>query len=409
MIKKLRIKLILVSMLSLLAVLVAIIGSINLMNIRRMISEADSVLDILAENDGRLPMQEEFTDPEAGPEYVSPEVPYESRYFFVLLDADGGVIATNIERIAAVDQQTAITYAQSALDSGSNRGFVGEYRYTIQQEGEDIRISFLDCGRRISMCRVFAFNSLWISLLGLLAVFLLMMLISGRIIKPVLDSYEKQKQFITDAGHEIKTPVTIIDADAEVLAMELGENEWLRDIQTQSRRLADLTSDLIYLARIEELQDQLPMIEFPFSDLVSELAQSFQALASAQGKSLAIDVEPMLTLRGDEKSLRQLVSILLDNALKYSDAGSDISVSLHQQERHLCLKVCNATHSIDPRDLEHIFDRFYRADPSRNSQSGGYGIGLSIASAVVSAHKGKISASAPDENTLHITVLLPVG
>ena len=180
MIKKLRIKLILVSMLSLLAVLVAIIGSINLMNIRRMISEADSVLDILAENDGRLPMQEEFTDPEAGPEYVSPEVPYESRYFFVLLDADGGVIATNIERIAAVDQQTAITYAQSALDSGSNRGFVGEYRYTIQQEGEDIRISFLDCGRRISMCRVFAFNSLWISLLGLLAVFLLMMLISGR-------------------------------------------------------------------------------------------------------------------------------------------------------------------------------------------------------------------------------------
>ena len=117
----------------------------------------------------------------------------------------------------------------------------------------------------------------------------------------------------------------------------------------------------------------------------------------------------MLTLRGDEKSLRQLVSILLDNALKYSDAGSDISVSLHQQERHLCLKVCNATHSIDPRDLEHIFDRFYRADPSRNSQSGGYGIGLSIASAVVSAHKGKISASAPDENTLHITVLLPVG
>ena len=150
MIKKLRIKLILVSMLSLLAVLVAIIGSINLMNIRRMISEADSVLDILAENDGRLPMQEEFTDPEAGPEYVSPEVPYESRYFFVLLDADGGVIATNIERIAAVDQQTAITYAQSALDSGSNRGFVGEYSRRERISGS--AFSTADAGSACAAC-----------------------------------------------------------------------------------------------------------------------------------------------------------------------------------------------------------------------------------------------------------------
>ena len=408
MIKKLRIKLILVSMLSLLAVLVAIIGSINLMNIRRMISEADSVLDILAENDGRLPMQEEFTDPEAGPEYVSPEVPYESRYFFVLLDADGGVIATNIERIAAVDQQTAITYAQSALDSGSNRGFVGEYRYTIQQEGEDIRISFLDCGRRISMCRVFAFNSLWISLLGLLAVFLLMMLISGRIIKPVLDSYEKQKQFITDAGHEIKTPLAIIDADAGLIEMESGTNEWLQDIQTQVKRLTGLTNDLIYLARTEEAQDQQEMLDFPLSDMVEDLIRSFQALAIQKDRQFVSHIQPMLTLHGDEKMISQLVSILLDNAVQYSDDGGEIRVMLERQGRAVHFSVFNTVESISQQELSHLFDRFYRTDRSRNSQTGGYGIGLSIASAVVAAHKGKILASSRDGHSLLVTVILPV-
>lgn len=329
-------------------------------------------------------------------------------YFFVLLDADGGVIATNIERIAAVDQQTAITYAQSALDSGSNRGFVGEYRYTIQQEGEDIRISFLDCGRRISMCRVFAFNSLWISLLGLLAVFLLMMLISGRIIKPVLDSYEKQKQFITDAGHEIKTPLAIIDADAGLIEMESGTNEWLQDIQTQVKRLTGLTNDLIYLARTEEAQDQQEMLDFPLSDMVEDLIRSFQALAIQKDRQFVSHIQPMLTLHGDEKMISQLVSILLDNAVQYSDDGGEIRVMLERQGKAVHFSVFNTVESISQQELSHLFDRFYRTDRSRNSQTGGYGIGLSIASAVVAAHKGKILASSRDGHSLLVTVILPV-
>lgn len=410
MIKKLQMRLIAVSMLSLLLVLIVIVGSINLFNFRRVAHEADGILTFLSDHGGTFPSSGPPFEDWPGPRPMSPELPFESRYFSVELASDGSVVSTDTARIAAIDDETAADYALRAVRRGDEYGFAGDYRYYAQSDEQGgYHIIFLDCWRSLTNARDFLGTSCWVSLAGLLAVLLLVVLLSKRFVRPISESYEKQRRFITDAGHEIKTPITIIDADAQLLEMEIGDNEWLRDIQTQSRRLADLTSDLIYLARIEELQDQLPMIEFPFSDLVSELAQSFQALASAQGKSLAIDVEPMLTLRGDEKSLRQLVSILLDNALKYSDAGSDISVSLHQQERHLCLKVCNATHSIDPRDLEHIFDRFYRADPSRNSQSGGYGIGLSIASAVVSAHKGKISASAPDENTLHITVLLPVG
>lgn len=407
MIKKLRIKLILVSMLSLLAVLLAIVGGINLMNVHRMIGEADGVLDILAENDGRLPMQEEFAEPENGPEYASPEVPYESRYFYVLLDEEAGVIATNIEKIAAVDQETAVEYAQAALDRGADRGFVGEYRYTVQEEDSGIRISFLDCGRRIGMCRVFALNSLWISLLGMLAVFLLMMLASGRIIKPVSDSYEKQKQFITDAGHEIKTPLAIIDADAGLIEMENGPNEWLRDIQTQVRRLTGLTNDLIYLARTEEAQGRQEMLDFPLSDMVEEQICSFQALAIQNNRKFVSHIQPMLTLHGDEKMISQLISILLDNAVKYSDAGGEIRVMLEKQGRTVHLSVFNTVESISQQELEHLFDRFYRTDRSRNSKTGGYGIGLSIASAVAAAHKGKILASSRDGRSLLITVILP--
>lgn len=169
------------------------------------------------------------------------------------------------------------------------------------------------------------------------------------------ESYEKQKQFITDAGHEIKTPITIIDADTEVLEMELGENEWLKDIQTQTKRLTSLTKDLILLSRMEEDKPQMTMIEFPFSDLVEETAQSFQALAKAQNKIFTITVQPMLALKGDEKTLRQLISILLDNALKYSPHSGVISLSLQKQMRNICLTVENTVESLPAGNMDYLF------------------------------------------------------
>ena len=225
----------------------------------------------------------------------------------------------------------------------------------------------------------------------------------------VLESYEKQKRFITDAGHEIKTPVTIIDADAEVLAMDLGENEWLRDIQVQTKRLAALTKDLVFLSRMEEDRPQLEKIAFPFSDLVSETAQSFQGLAKAQNKTVQLSIQPMITLVGEEKSLRQLVSILLDNALKYSKEGGWIRLSLERQRKTVFLTVENSTDAPLPQRLEDLFERFYRGDSSRNSQTGGYGLGLSIAKAIVETHGGRIGASRDGADHLRIQVQLPAG
>ena len=235
---------------------------------------------------------------------------------------------------------------------------------------------------------------------------MLVWFLSGRMIRPIAESYRKQRRFITDAGHEIKTPITIIDADLEILRMETGDNEWVQDIQTQTARLAALTNDLICLSKMEEEEVQAKRIEFPLSDAVRETAESFQTLAKTRGRTLLIHVEPMLSYVGDEKALCQLVEILIDNALKYSREGDTVHLTLERQGRFIRMAVENGVENMDKDVVDNMFDRFYRADRARASDGGGHGIGLSIAQAVVSAHRGKISA-AVNAGRLTMTVLLP--
>lgn len=413
MIRKLRIKLICASMLSLLLVLAIIFGAVGMLNYRKIVTDADSVLTILAENGGSFPLGEHpennlfFSDERPKKEHrLSAELPYESRYFSVFLSAGGSLLSVNTGKIAAVDTATAIDYAQAVVDAGHAQGFLDDYRYTVYTAGEETRIIFLDYGREMNSFRTFLFTSAGVSLVGLLAVMLLLIFLSGRIVQPFSESYEKQKQFITDAGHELKTPLTIIDADAEVLEMDIGENEWLRDIQTQTKRLAQLTNSLIQLSRMEE-QPQTEKIEFPVSDLVEETAETFKALARTHDKNLLVHIEPRLSMRGDEKAVRQLVTILMDNAIKYSDDGGRIELTLEKQKNLLRLSVFNTAQCVPKESLAHLFDRFYRADPSRNSRTGGYGLGLSIACAIVAAHKGKIWATTQDERSLLIVAAFP--
>lgn len=246
-----------------------------------------------------------------------------------------------------------------------------------------------------------------LAVLGLCAVLALLLILSSRIVRPVAESYEKQRRFITDAGHELKTPMTIISADVDLAEMDCGENQWLIDIRRQTQRLTSLTTDLIYLSRMEEEQPRLSPIELPLSDAVEEIAQSFAALATSQGKAFSIRVQPMLSYLGDEKAIRQLVSILLDNALKYSPEGGQLTLTLEKQGRGTLLTVTNTVDKpLERAQLTRLFDRFYRTDQSRNSQTGGYGLGLSIAKRIVLAHKGKIRAEQPDSNTLAIVVNL---
>ncbi len=189
--------------------------------------------------------------------------------------------------------------------------------------------------------------------------------------------------------------------------MDIGENEWISDIRKQTKRMTDLTADLIYLSRMDEGSARLEMLDFPLSDIVGETAQSFRSRAQLENKSFETDIEPMISFCGDEKSIRELVGILLDNAVKYSDINGKIRVSLKKKSHTILLTVWNTADGIDPETLPHFFDRFYRADSSRNSEDGRYGIGLSVAKAVAAAHKGKISASTLDGKSICISVVFP--
>lgn len=421
MIRKLRFKLIAASMFSLALVLFLILGGVNLMSYRKAVADADSILQVLGSNDGTFPMREpaqtgESAVPALPPEHgrggrqpgLTAETPYESRYFSVLVDQSGQIVQVDTGQIAAVDEEDAAVYALQVRSSGRTVGFVGDYRFLCCEEADGTRVIFLDCTRSLSNCRATLAASVGLAVLGLAAVFLLLVILSGRIVRPMAESYEKQKRFITDAGHELKTPLTIIGADADLVEMECGENQWLEDIRRQAQRLTGLTNDLIFLSRMEEDHPPLQAIEFPLSDVVEEMAQSFQGPARGQNKELQVRVQPLLSFTGDEKGIRQLVSILLDNALKYSPEQTAVSLGLEKKGRAVQLTVENVTETPLGKDqLEHLFDRFYRADQSRNSRKGGHGLGLSIAQGIVTAHKGRIKAEAPGGDRLIIRVTLP--
>ncbi len=444
MIRKLQNKFILISMLSMLLVLAVIIGSINIINFRQLTEDADHILHILSENDGEFPKDRphpDFREPQGenpSPDFkdgaadnasadslepqgenpstpkkpklhsldMSPEMPFETRYFSVILTEDGAVSSTNIKKIAAIDSEGACAYALQAWKRQQAAGFLSSYRYLMEHTPEGIRIIFVDCARSLSTFRSFLFTSVLISVLGLLSVFVLVLFFSRLVMRPVSESYEKQRQFITDAGHEIKTPLAIIEANRELLEMEYGENEWNKSIGKQTARLADLTDNLIYLSRMEEAKNHLQQTEFSISGLAQDIAQSFQTLADLQGRHFSMEITPLLSYCGDESSIGRLFSILIDNAIKYSPPQGAVKVTLDKRGKNIQFMVYNTVAQFSVESLPFLFDRFYRADNSRNSETGGYGIGLSIARAVTEAHKGKITAKSTDGRSLLITVIL---
>lgn len=400
MMKKIKRKFLALSLSALFVLLAVIVAGMNVINYNSVMADVDETLTLLSKNKGAFP---DFNGGDM-PKHMTLETPYASRYFSVLLGESGDLVQTDTSRIKAVDTESAIQYAAAATATGREQGFIGSYRFLCCSEGNFLRIIFLDCSTELSSFRTFLVTSCCMAAAGFLLVFAVLLFFSERIIQPVTESYEKQRRFITDAGHEIKTPLAIIQADVDVLVMELGESEWLEDIQKQARRLADLTNDLVYLSHMEEEENAMQMIEFPFSDVVSETASSFLALAQTQRKDFQCHVQPMLSLVGNEKAIRQLVNVLMDNALKYSPEGGIVSLTVQKQGRQIRLSVFNTTEMPVPREkLNQIFDRFYRIDSSRSTQTGGYGIGLSVAKAIVASHGGKIFAATKDGQSLEIT------
>lgn len=433
MIKTLRTRFILVAMLCVVGVMAAIVASINVTNYSDLVKSADQTIGIISENGGEFP-KEEHQEPEEHSEFPVQEKPqafppekheeppsqreeggknkefgekpFAIRYFTVTLDEKGQVLETNVTRVGSVSEETAKAMGTDCYQNNKTKGFLNQFRFGQVKTETGISYIFVNCETELEGFFGFLWNSVGISAAGIALVFVLVWFFSGMVMKPVAESYEKQKQFITDAGHELKTPLTIIDANAEVLEMERGESPWIESIRNQVQRLGDLTQKLVFLSRMEEEGRPIAFTEFSLTDAVCETASPFETVASTQGKTLTVFCKEGVTYKGDEATIRQLISLLLDNALKYSSDNGSIVIRLSENGKKKQLTVTNTVEKIGPTSPSLWFDRFYRQESSRNSATGGHGIGLSVAKAIVNTHKGKITAAYQNGNQVVITVIL---
>ncbi len=462
MIRTLRKKFIAIAMLSTALVLFVIIGAINIANYINTNANLDARLELIAYNGGTFPdMNDDGNVPAApdnstealagsaadmspgnstaldgstapddspappapdsgssfddqyGKHGIDKETPFETRYFSVLLYENGKVSTIDTGRIASVSTSEASEYATSLYAKDRTKGFIDQYKYlsisTTNTSGDDMVLYvFINCSKELMTIKNYALASVGISLIGLFVVFILVCFFSKTVTKPMAESYEKQKRFITDASHEIKTPLTIIDANTEVLEMMEGENEWTESIRKQIARLTSLTEKLVFLSRMDEDATRLEMLDFNISDAILDTAMPFETVAASKGKSLEISVAPDISYTGNETNIRQMVSLLLDNAIKYSsDKGAirlDFSIGANGKTK--ILSVWNTVDEIEAGRLDYLFERFYRIDKSRNSKTGGFGIGLSVVQAIVQAHNGKVSAKSEDGKSIEFTISL---
>ena len=446
--KRLRREFILAAMAAVTIVLTGIIGCINVANYRAICEKADAKVNLIAENGGLIPgmandvddedadhsisatsvhltvtqsdrkdsgvsirrSTRRFTGPLDPDKIMNLEQPYSTRYFTVTVDSAGELLTADVARIASVDRDEAEAFVKKVSKRHDARGFYGSYRYGRMSIGEsDSDTSgesdedsptlyvFLDCSRELTNFHSFLTLSIIISLVGWLAVLALVIVLSQFVVRPVVESYEKQKRFITDASHEIKTPLAVIDAANEVQEIENGESEWTQSIHEQVARLTALTERLVFLARMDEGALGFVRAELDLSDLVVKAAEPFESVALSRGKRLSCDIEPNVKFKGDKSALSQVVELLLDNATRYAVDGTEIELKLVAEPHgHALLTVTNAVDAVPSGSIDRLFDRFYRADASRNSKTGGSGVGLSVARAIVEAHGGTIKATASD-------------
>ena len=318
------------------------------------------------------------------------------------VDDSGRIIKTYRDDSLIPDQDALQHKVIKALNSGKTSGFIGSYRFLKAETNVGNLILFLNCQRELDSQHSFEKNSLLISIGVIASVFVLIVLISKRVIAPIQETYIKQKQFITGASHELKTPLAIISSNADVLEMMNGDSKWTQNIHNQVDRLTSLVNSLVVFSRMEE-KDTVERTRFDLTNALESRIEDFNELANFQKKNIVTDIDSDLYYFGEEASIVQLMDILLENAIKYAPEDSGISVSLKKNRKYAILKVSNKA-IVQKGDLSKVFERFYRLDESRNSAIKGYGIGLSMAQLIAEKHKETIRAYAPEDGIFKIEV-----
>lgn len=401
-IKKLRIKITVILSAVLAVVIIGIMVSINVVSRANNQTQISERLLKIAYNNGKIP-----------PEYRDTNLYHGSNEgyidtFSVLVDGAYRLIGIYLGRNDdTYVQDECIEYANEAINSHQERGEIGSYAYLIELKSYGKIIVFLDISQYHRTETTLFFTTFFMGIIAIVLFTLTSFGLSFWLVKPVKENFERQKRFISDASHELKTPLAVISANTDVLESEIGENKWLTYIRTESQRMSELVNELLMLARLDDKSGhKLIMTEINLSDLVLMTALPFESTVFEMGKKFDVDVQPDIKCKGDESALKHILTILIDNAVKYSAEHGEISVKLYNQSNKHIIEVYNTGEGIKPENLSKIFERFFRQDESRNSKTGGYGLGLSIAKSSVEAHGGKISVQSVYGEWVKFTVTL---
>lgn len=408
MIRALQKKFVRTAMIAITVLLLLLLGAINLSNIMMVRTNLDRRLQMIADNEGNPPPPGKPFPSDRWME--NPKNDYDSflssNFYVVRFDRNGKVHAVDVSRTSSVTEQEAVDLALQIFQEGREKGRTGKYRFQRRElsgMGGSFLV-FLDCSDDIaSYFRVLMLSAaVGLVCWGLMLLFVI--LLSKKAIRPVAENIEKQKQFVTNAGHEIKTPLAIIQSNTEAMELYQGESKWSRNIKDQTLRLDGLMKNLLLLARMEERTWEIQAVDVAYSELLEEVLQEFISLMEKKRIQVQTDISAGLILHADPGQMRQLMTILLDNAVKYTDEDGRIQITLRREGKQIRLSVSNSCKRLPEVPEDKLFDRFYRADGARTQKNGGYGIGLSMAQAIVSAHHGLISATYIRPDSICFTV-----
>lgn len=402
MIRTLRRRFVLTAMLSLFVLLIIVIGSIIGASYFIMEGNSDQALDMLSADRPKTPPASDERRPLFGYQ-LRPNPSSFMNHCVVLVDGKGEAAFINPGFFLNYDELEIYEYALRVLNGSKMEGKIGSFKYKIVALNDNgHKIVFLDMSAQAQILADTIRTTCLIGLACLVLMFIIVMIVSRRTVLPVAESIEKQRRFVTDAGHEIKTPLAIIQANVDAMELHNGKNKWSKHIQEQAVRLDGLMKQLLSLAKMDEGETAIPFENVAFSKLVEDCVSAFSEMGC--DKKLMSDISPGVSLRGNRESLEQLVSILMDNAIKYSEIDGTITVKLTAIGKKAILEVINTCKALPDAPPSTLFDRFYRADAARTQKSGGYGVGLSIARAVTEIHRGKISAFYDNENIIRFRV-----
>ncbi len=436
MLKKLQRKFVLLTTTISVIVLIIIAVSVNVANYVSLMSHADDVLSLLIS--GELSMYENSdlvgfggqngTDVQGGglehsnidsagdengniapppPQRgnFSKEIAFTTRYFVVRSNAQNEFNYVNTKNISYISPEDALNLAAQVNSSDKLNGAIEDFKYTKVENPVGYSYYFLDIEEDIiSFERYVRFSAL-IALGASILIFALSCIFSKKAVAPIAQSYKRQKTFITDVSHEFKTPLTIIKADSEVIELENGESEWTSSIHTQVKRLNSLVESLVSLTKLDEQQEKIVKTQLNLSEITSDVLKEFSSAVHNRNLTLNTNIKSEMFINGDEKAIYNLLCILLENAVKYAPDKSEILTRVYEKAGKKIFSIENSCDDFKIGKHGELFDRFYRNDKARNSESKGFGIGLSIAKSICDLHSAKITAQSKTGSEIIFTVV----